>query len=115
MAKTKYSESAVKDLEEIGDYIADTLKNPMAAFNTVSKIQDAVDKLADFPFIGTPLSSKVEIEIDYRFLVCGNYLVFYRTDADSVFIDRVIYGRRDYIKILFGEDLENGCEFSEKK
>ena len=112
MAKTKYSESAVKDLEAIGDYIADTLKSPMAALSTVGKIQDAVGKLADFPFIGTPLSTKVEIEIDYRFLVCDNYLVFYRTEADSVFIDRVIYGRRDYIKILFDEALENSSEFS---
>ena len=111
MAKIKYSGSAIKDLEEIGDYIADKLKNPIAAFNTIGKIQDAVDRLADFPFIGTPLSSKVEVEMDYRFLVCGNYLVFYRTEADSVFIDRVIYGRRDYIKILFDEVLENGGEF----
>jgi len=53
----------------------------------------------------------VEIETDYRFLVCGNYLVFYRTEADSVFVDRVIYGRRDYIKILFDEALENGGKF----
>ena len=111
MASIKYSESAIKDLEAIGDYIADTLKNPMAAFNTVSKIQDTAYKLADFPLIGTPLSSKVEIETDYRFLVCGNYLVFYRTEGDSVFIDRVIYGRRDYIKILFDEVLEDGGGF----
>ena len=92
-------------------YIANTLKNPMAVLNTVGKIQDSVDKLADFPFIGTPLSSKVGIETDYRFLVCGNYIVFHRTEADSVFIDRVIYGRRDYVKILFDEVLENGGEF----
>ena len=78
----------------------------------MSKIQDSVDKLADFPFIGIPLSSKVEIETDYRFLVCGSYIVFHRTEADSVFIDRVIYGRRDYIKILFEKVSGNGGESS---
>ena len=103
MAKIRYSEAAIQDLEEIGDYIAETLKSPMAALNTVSRIQDAVDRLADFPLIGSPLSSIVKAETDYRFLVCGNYLAFYRVRADNIHIDRVLYGRRDYMAILFGD------------
>ena len=103
MAKIRYSKSAIRDLEEIGDYIADTLKSPIAALNTVDKIQDAVDRLASFPQIGSPLSTKVNVESDYRFLVCGNYLVFYRGETDSVYIDRILYGRRDYMAILFGD------------
>ena len=60
-----------------------------------------MDKLADFPLIGSPLSSIVKTKTDHRFLVCGNYLVFYRAKTDSVYIDRILYGRRDYTKILF--------------
>jgi plasmid stabilization system protein ParE len=93
----------MQDLEEIGDYIADTLKSPIAALNTVNKIQDAVDRLASFPQIGSPLSSIKTVETDYRFLVCGNYLVFYRESKDKVYIDRILYGRRDYMAILFGD------------
>ena len=101
MAKIRYSAAAIQDLEEIGDYIVETLKSPIAALNTVNKIQDAVDKLADFSLIGSLLSSVVETETNYRFLVCGNYLVFYRAQTDSVCINRVLYGRRDYMAILF--------------
>ncbi len=101
MAKIRYSAAAIQDLEEIGDYIAHTLKSPIAALNTVNKIQDAVDKLTDFPFIGSLLSGIVKTETTYRFLVCGNYLVFYRAQSDSVYISRVLYGRRDYMAILF--------------
>lgn len=103
MAKIKYSATAIQDLEQIGDYIANTLKSPMAALNTVGKIQNSVDKLADFPLIGSPLSFTIGMETDYRFLVCGNYLVFYRAQVDSVYIDRVLYGRRDYMAILFDD------------
>ena len=103
MAKISYSVAAIQDLEEIGDYIAYILKNPLAALNTVNKIQNTVDKLADFPFIGTLLSGVVKTETNYRFLVCGNYLVFYRAQTDSVYISRVLYGRRNYMAILFDE------------
>jgi len=89
-------------MEEIGDYIKDELKNPIAALNTVNKIQNAIDNLAEFPLMGTPLSSIMEIDTDYRFLVCGNYLAFYNVQEDSVYIDRVLYGKRDYLTILLG-------------
>ncbi|MCL1982676.1 MAG: type II toxin-antitoxin system RelE/ParE family toxin [Clostridiales bacterium] len=106
MAKLRYSEAALQDLEQIDDYISETLNNPTAALNTVNKIQDAVDKLVDFPFIGSPLSSIANMETDYRFLVCGNYLVFHRSETRVVYIDRVLYGKRDYMAILFGDTLE---------
>ena len=110
VARIVYSDIALKDLEEIGDYISEILMNPKAALNTVNKIQDAVDKLADFPLIGSPLSSIVKAETDYRFLVCGNYLVFYRPQLNSVCIDRILYGRRNYMVILFGETSEDSFE-----
>ena len=113
MVKIKYSADAKLDLEQIGDYIAETLKSPMAALNTVVNIQDAVDKLADFPLMGTLLAAVVKTETDYRFIVCGNYLVFYRALTESVFIVRVLYGRRDYMKILFGDAPENETEPTE--
>lgn len=113
VAKIRYSAAAMQDLEEIGDYIADTLKSPIAALNTVNKIQDAVDKLADFPFIGSLLSGVVKTETNYRFLVCGNYLVFYRAQTDSVYISRVLYGRRDYMAILFDDAAVGEPEQSE--
>jgi len=103
VAKIRYSAEAIQDLEQIGDYIAETLKSPLIALNTVNKLQDAIDKLADFPFIGSPLSSVVKMNSDYRYLVRENYLVFYRIKTDVVFIDRVLYGRRDYLKILFSD------------
>ena len=103
MAKPRYSPAAIRDLEQIGDYISDELKNPSAALNTVGHIQDSVDKLADAPGMGAPLSARYENVDDYRYLVCGNYLVFYREHTGIAYIDRILYGKMDYITILFGE------------
>ena len=113
MANVRYSVVAIQDLEAIGDYIVETLKNPMAALNTVSKIQRVVAGLADFPLIGSPLSAIAQTETDYRFLVCGNYLAFYHVQGDDAFIDRILYGRRDYLTILFGDITDSEQETAE--
>lgn len=58
--------------------------------------------------MGPPLDSIVALESEYRFLVVGNYLVFYRVKGNDVYVDRVFYGRRNYPELLFG--LENVSE-----
>lgn len=110
MAKIEYSSAALQDLEQIGDYIEQELFSPAAALNTVNSIQDSIDKLSAFPLMGKLLSSIADVDTDYRYLVCGNYLAFYRTDEITVCIDRIIYGKRDYMTIIFpGLNRDDRC------
>ncbi len=102
MHKLRYSSEALNDLDKILGYIHNELQNPAAAQRTVAGILDALEKLCDFPEMGSSLSSITGIESDYRHLICGNYIAFYRIQSTSVFIDRILYGRRDYLRILFG-------------
>jgi addiction module RelE/StbE family toxin len=101
MNKLLISPEAREDLEGIKAYIHDELENPTAAINVISRITKSLKKLKDMPGIGPCLSLKVPFETGYRFLVCGNYLAFYRYEDKTVFVDRILYGRRDYVKILF--------------
>ena len=88
-------------MDEIWDYISSELQNISAAERTVNRIMDDVDRLADFADIGAPLSSIADVDSDYRFLVTGSYLTFYRVYGSDIYVDRVLYGRRDYLRILF--------------
>lgn len=97
----KFSPTALNDLDEIYDYTANALKNPDAADNTINKILDKTDLIADNPEMGTRLFFDNDLFSGYRYLVSDNYLAFYRISADSVFVDRVIYGKRDFMKLLF--------------
>ncbi len=90
-------------MDEIWDYIVSELQNLSAAERIVNSIMDAVDQLGEFAEVGAPLSSIANVESDYRFLVTGNYLTFYRVYGNEVYVDRVLYGRRDYLRILFGD------------
>jgi hypothetical protein len=33
-------------------------------------------------------------------------MTFYRVHGNDVYIDRILYGRRDYLRILIGDQLE---------
>ena len=103
MAQLHISPEAFNDLAEIKKYIITELENPIAALNVVSKITKTLRRLERFPGIGTPLASIIDMPTDYRFLVTGNYLSFYRHEGDAVHVVRVLYGKRDYLKVLFGE------------
>lgn len=108
--KLHYTREARRDLDDIWDYINADLSNPSAAARTVDKIMDAIDQLGDFGELGAPLNSVSHIESDYRFLVCGSYLAFYRVSGNNVYIDRILYGRRDYLHILFTDGHEDTAE-----
>lgn len=97
------SPEAQADLGEIKAYIAEELENPSAALATVSRITKSMRLLQTHALAGAPLSSVADVESDYRFLVSGNYMVFYRAYGNTVYVDRVLYGRRDYLRVLFGD------------
>ena len=97
------SEEAQNDLLEIKSYIEEDLLNPSAALATVSRITKSLRILQNHAQAGALLSSIADIESDYRFIVSGNYISFYRAYGREVYIDRILYARRDYMRILFGD------------
>ena len=101
--KLQYSPEALKDLDDAWEYILLELCNPDAAERIVTMILNTVDLLCEQPFIGTELDAVVNVESDYRFLVCESYLVFYRVEGSFVFVDRVLHERQNYMHVLFGE------------
>lgn len=103
MADIKFSPEAIEDLKQTKAYITDDLCDETAAKNTIAKIVIRIRALSDFPESGAPLSSIVDMETDYRFLVCGKYTAFYRYKRNTVYIARILYARRDFMRILFDE------------
>lgn len=106
MAKVVFSPEARKDLEGIGNYIAFTLRNKSAARSLIGRIRDAALSLSSFPESGTPLNYAV-LNFVYRYVICGNYMLFYHISENTVKIDRILYGRRDYLSILFGNSFSD--------
>lgn len=98
----KYSPDALKDLDSIFDYIAFDLKEPNTAESFIKCILSQHNKLKDFPGIGAIYKLPNGVETVYRYLVYKGYLSFYRVVNGTIYIDRVLNGKTDYIGILFG-------------
>lgn len=98
--KIHYSPKSLSDLDEIFNYIAFELKDIIAADNTVNGIIDSINILKQFAESGTILCLPTGEVTIYRYVISGNYLSFYHLYENEIYIDRIIYGKRDYIKIL---------------
>ena len=107
MAEIMFSPEAVNDLQQTKAYISEELCNEQAAIHTLSNIMKHIRILSRFPESGASLSSIVDFQTDYRFLVCGNDTAFYRVERQTVSIARILYGRRNFMQILFGEPKDN--------
>lgn len=102
LRRIEYSPRALKDLDGIWDYIEKELCNPSAAQNTVEGIMDKIDILMSFPEVGAKLEFENGLNSGYRYVSFKNYIAFYRLGSDDiVYIDRVVYSGRDYMRILF--------------
>ena len=105
MVDAVLSPLAKTDMQEIGDYISQSLHNPSAAQQLIRRFREAITSLRSFPEMGTPLLSEQSERLPYRYLICGSYMIFYHFEANSVYVDRVLYGRRDYMALLFGSTI----------
>lgn len=99
--KIQYSPLALKDLDDIWDYIINELMNLSAAENTVNGIMDMIDGLDGFREIGSRLLFDKGLDSGYRFNIFKNYMAFYHIQAELIYVDCVMYGKRDYMKVLF--------------
>ena len=100
MLKLRLNPLALQDLKEIKSYISIDLDNPIAVKRLIEKIIKSYELLAEQPFIGALLSNKIAVNTDYRYLVVENYIIFYKVGENFVSIYRILYGTRDYMKIL---------------
>lgn len=95
-----YSPQAQLDLDEIFDYFENERKDPVAGSRIVSEILVAAKGIPDhptrFPPVG-PFPFTIDL---YRFVMVGSYLIFFRSEGEDVFIDRVLYKSRDFAALL---------------
>lgn len=101
MAAVIVSHEARKDLEGIRAYIPEEPSNPQAATKIMGLLRGCVTSLAEMPQRGTPLDMVLSVHTEYRFLVCGQYMIYYLYDGDTVEVARVLHQRQDFIRALF--------------
>jgi plasmid stabilization system protein ParE len=93
---------AQSDFREIYRYIADDLQNQTAAIRRISLIDEKIQSLEKNPARIQLVRDRFLASKGFRMIVVRNHLVFFiiREESISVSIMRVLYGRRDWLRIL---------------
>jgi len=102
MYQLEFLPIAKKDLTEIVKYISQDLNNPIAAERLADEMNEAADRLTDFPYINSIHQTLKPLMHEYRKQIVKNYIMFYWIDEEKkcITIARVIYARRDYGNML---------------
>lgn len=98
--KLTVSPLAERDIEEIGDYIAQD--NPVRALSFTENLYQQCCLIGDNPWF---YRERPELGLSIRSCVYGRYLILYGTTDTEVRIERVLHGARD-INSLFSESPE---------
>lgn len=94
-----WAKSAVKDLEEIADYISQD--SPTTARKLFAQIKEKVESLASSPHRGRYIPELQEQGIlIYRELIVPPWRIIYRVAEDNVYILAIIDSRRNVEDIL---------------
>ena len=97
--KVKINDVALRDIKEIREYIREENINAIKKFN--NELKKNIDRIVEFSNIGIKLSKIINIETEYRYLICKSYIIFYKYDENNIYIYRILSDKRDYMKILF--------------
>jgi toxin ParE1/3/4 len=89
---------AERDLSDIYDYVA--AENPTAADRLLTRIEKDLNVLSTQPMLGRIPRDHDIARLEYRYLIIGDFLAFYRLESSVVLVHRILHGARDYADIL---------------
>lgn len=98
----KLTDKAEADLDGIVSYISVQLANRQAAADFLDKLQAAINEACTFPESGALVDNEFFPYKAARKKTVGSYIMYFFPDmkAGTVYILRIIYGRRNLDEIL---------------
>ena len=98
MMKLRINPVVAEDLRNIKEYIAED--NEEMAVKTIQDIYAQIENIQQFPHMGANLAKRVSFRTDYKYVICGNYVVLYKISDEYVEIFRVVNHYQDITQIF---------------
>lgn len=91
--------SAWQDLNSIAEFHL-TMVGAASAQKITDHILDVLEKLEDFPLMGALHPDEVLARMEYRKVLCGDYICIYKLIGEAVYVYRIVHGATDYPKLF---------------
>jgi plasmid stabilization system protein ParE len=106
MYRAEFSKITKEDIDKAHNYIKVTLEAPMAADKLKMELLEQIESIKNNPYARPLVQDKYLAYLGLRSKKVNNYLLFYKIkEPDNkgkkyVYLIRFMYGRRNWIKIL---------------
>lgn len=95
----KYSRKAISDLERIREEVFQACQDKDTTDRYLTELVIKINEKKMFPESGSPLIF-MGIFTGYRFVIYKAYIAFYSIENNMVLVDRILFGKSDYLNIL---------------
>ena len=95
----EYSRTAIRDLDRLWEDVFSASRSFEIAETYVDDLMNKIEDRSDFPSSGSPLYFENSFT-GYYFIVFKAYIAFYRLEKDVMYIDRILFGKSDYLRHL---------------
>ena len=96
-----FSDDAIADIKSIKDFYSNEKYSKEQVKKLYAQIKTTIEYLHQHPEIGKRIT--VELYSDYRYIVAGLYLIFYKVYDGIIYIVRVVHERRSLVADLLDE------------
>lgn len=95
MREIRWRPRAHLDRESIAIYLGIECSAPQSALAAIKKIDAALERICAFPDIGGFMRSPGPQGREYRTVLAGSYVIFYRYSESELTVYRILHQRKD--------------------
>lgn len=97
--RIEFSKAAIRDLDRIWAEVFEASRSNDTTGRYITDLLDYTEKRSAFPKAGSPLYYENSFT-GYYYIIFKAYLIFYRLEDEKMLIDRVLFGKSDYFRVL---------------
>ena len=97
--RIEFSKAAIRDLDRMWAEVFEASRSNDTSNQYITDLLDFTEKRSIFPKAGNPLYYENSFT-GYYYIIFKAYIIFYRLEEEKMLIDRVLFGKSDYIRQL---------------
>lgn len=96
--KVVLSDRAKNDIDDSAAYIFQESKSNDVAQKFINEIYNVIESLSSFPERGNNPRKQILRTQGYKYVICREYLIFYKVLDKTVYVMAVFHSKKDYFR-----------------
>ena len=97
--KIVFTSDCIREMDYIYNYITTNLYAPKTARELMKSVEQSIENLKIMPRIHSVIKKYSELDLEYRRIIIGNYIIVYTISEEEgiIYIVHMYYGGSNYL------------------